>query len=160
MATCVEQKVLLSGERHEYLCDLALLADGTFGILRYTIDREYDVGGIALKPGEVTLAFYWTDRPYTLYTWRHNGAGQGLYYFNIADRVSLAPTRFTWRDLVVDILVSEYELPHILDENDLPSNLNSELFNYIERTKQHILKHYRHIIEEVKHYISDGLVCP
>ncbi len=159
MTTCVEQKVLLSGERHEYLCDLALFT-GTFGILRYMIDREYHVGGITLKPGEATLAFYWTCRPYTLYTWRHTGAGRGLYYFNIADRVSLAPTRFAWRDLVVDVLVSEYGLPHILDENDLPSNLDSELFDYIERAKQHILTHYRHIIAEVKHCISDGLVRP
>ncbi len=158
MSTCVEQKVLLSGEHHEYLCDLALFTC-TFGILRYIIDREYHVGEITLKPGEATLAFYWPHRPYTLYTWRHNRAGRALYYFNIADSVSLAPTRFAWRDLVVDILVSEDE-PYILDENDLPSNLSPELFDYIERSKRHILTHYRHIIEEVKHYISGGLVSP
>jgi uncharacterized protein DUF402 len=159
MSTCIEQKVLLSGECHEYLCDLALLTD-TFGILRYIIDREYHVGGTTLHPGEVTLAFYWIDRPYTLYMWRHNKPGQELFYFNIADRVSLAQTRFAWRDLVVDILVDEHENIHILDENDLPSNLNTKLRDYIERAKNHVLTHYRNIIVEVKHCITESFVRP
>jgi predicted RNA-binding protein associated with RNAse of E/G family len=159
MTTCIEQKFLLCGECHEYRCELVHFTSA-FGILRYIIDREYRIGRITLKPGEATLAFYWTYRPYTLYTWRHSSAGPGLYYFNIADRVSLSPTRFAWRDLVVDILVSENELPHILDEKDLPSNLNSELFDYIELSKQHILMHYRRTIEEVKYYTSDGFAGP
>ncbi len=158
MSTCVEQKVLLSGELHEYQCKLALLTD-SFGILRYIIDREYHVDGISLRPGEVTSAFYWTNRPYTLYTWRHDRPGHELYYFNIADRVSLAKTRFIWRDLIVDILIDEHKTVHILDEDDLPSDLSPELRDYIERAQHHVLTHYRQIIEEVKHCIIDGIVC-
>ncbi|HUI46012.1 MAG TPA: DUF402 domain-containing protein [Nitrospirota bacterium] len=154
---CVEQKVLLSGELHEYHCELVLLTD-TFGLLRYIIDREYHVNGITLHPGEVSLAFYWTNRPYTLYTWRHDKPGRELYYFNIADRVSLEQTRFVWRDLVVDILIDEHENAHILDEDELPSDLNPELRDHIERAKNHLLTHYHQIIAEVKHYIAEDLV--
>jgi hypothetical protein len=157
MSTCIEQKVLLSGELHEYHCELALQT-GTFGVLRYIIDREYHLDGITLYPGEVTLAFYWTNRPYTLYTWRHNKPGRELYYFNIADRVLLSKTEFAWRDLVVDILVDGHENVRILDEDDLPSTLNPELRAYIERAKHHLLTHFRQIIEEVKHCISKGFV--
>jgi uncharacterized protein len=157
MSTCVEQKVLLSGELQEYQCELALLTD-TFGIIRYIIDREYHIDGIRLHPGEVTMAFYWTNRPYTLYTWRQDKPGQEIYYFNIADSLSLARTKFVWRDLVVDILVDEYENVHILDEDELPSDLNPKIRDYIERAKQHLLTHYHQIIAEVKHCIADGLI--
>ncbi len=157
MSMCVEQKVMLSGELHEYHCDLALFTD-TFGVFRYIIDREYHVDGITLHPGEVTTAFYWTNRPYTLYTWRHDKPGWEIYYFNIADRVSLARTEFVWRDLVVDILVDEHKKVHILDEDELPSDLNPELRDYIERAKHHLLTHYHQIIAEVKHCFTEGLV--
>ncbi len=159
MSTCIEQKVLLSGELHEYHCELVLLTD-TFGVLRYVIDREYHLDGITLYPGEVTLAFYWTNRPYTLYSWRHNKPGQELYYFNIADRVSLSQAKFAWRDLVVDILIDGHENAHILDEDDLPSNLDLELRDYIKRANHHLLTNYHQIIEDVKLCITEGLVHP
>jgi len=154
---CLEKKVLLSGKLHEYQCELALFTD-TFGLLRYIIDREHRVDGITLHPGDVTLAFYWINRPYTLYTWRNDKPGLELYYFNIADRVSLTQTEFIWRDLVVDILIDEHKNAHILDEDELPSDLNPELSDYIERAKHHLLTHYHQIIAEVKHYLNEGLL--
>jgi Protein of unknown function (DUF402) len=159
MATCIEKKMLLSGELHEYICELAYFTN-TFGVLRYVIDREYLVNGISLQPGEVTDAFFWTGRPYTLYSWRRDQPGRELYYFNIADRVSLTRTSFMWRDLVVDILVDANHTSHVLDEEDLPSCLSSDLRNYIERAKNQVLTHYSSIIAEVKHWTNGSAFNP
>lgn len=151
MTTCIEKKMLLSGELHEYTCTMAHFTE-TFGVLQYVIDRKYLVNGIALQPGEITNAFYWADRPYTLYAWRIEQPEQELYYFNIADRVSLTRTAFIWRDLVVDILFDANDTAHVLDEEDLPSDISPSLRDYINRAKNHLLSHHNDIIAEVRHW--------
>jgi len=148
--------MLLSGELQEYTCGLAHFTE-TFGVLQYVIERQYVVNGIALQPGEITNAFYWSDRPYTLYAWRCDRYGRGLYYFNIADRVALKRTEFTWRDLVVDILIDTNDTPHVLDEEDLPPDITSDLRDYIKRAKHHLLAHYSDIIAEVTHLTKAGI---
>ena len=55
---CIEKKILLSGDVHTYSCELLHYENG-FGILRYIIDREYDVHGVKLSPGDETIALYW-----------------------------------------------------------------------------------------------------
>ena len=159
MTTCIEKKILLSGEHHEYACELAYFTN-TFGVLRYIVDRRYLVNGISLQPGEITDAFYWIDRPYTLYSWRRDRPGGELYYFNIADSVSLTRTAFIWRDLVVDILVDANNSAYVLDEKDLPSRLSPDLRDYIGHAKSHILTHRRDIIAEVRHWAVVGSPKP
>ena len=58
MPFCLEKKVLLSGEVRTYDCRL-LRCDEHAGILSHVIDREYDVGGIKLLPGDMTCAVFW-----------------------------------------------------------------------------------------------------
>jgi hypothetical protein len=147
-ATCLERKILLNGEVHEYACDLIRYSE-RFGILRYVLDRPYSIGTFSLEPGDVTYALYWNDRPYTLYVWRLRKTGGMLYYFNIADSISLLPHTFVWRDLVVDILIDDRLSVCILDEQDLPRHLDPALRNAIERAKETILDEYPAIIQEV-----------
>lgn len=104
-----------------------------FGILDYIIDRPCQVGEIKLRPGDTTRAFYWTERPYTLYAWQLQ-KGRTIYYFNVADSVSLTPREFVWRDLVVDILIDSDQNIHIL-EQELPQ-LSPNLSRYIESAKR------------------------
>lgn len=144
---CIEKKILLSGAVHEYPCHLIHFSDG-FGILHYVIDREYVVGGIPLHVGEITYALYWADRPYTLYSWRLKRLDGALYYFNIADSISLAPREFLWRDLAVDILVDPQKAVRVLDEHELPQNLPRELREYIRGAQAYLLGHYLEIIRE------------
>ena len=144
---CIEKKSLLSGAVHQYSCELIALTI-PFGMLRYTIEQEYTVGSIRLSPGDITYALYWTDRPYTLYVWHLKGATKIVYYFNIADRISLGPDEFLWRDLVVDILIDSEGTIHVLDEDEIPPDLLAELLQHIERVKAHLLSHYREIIDE------------
>jgi len=142
---CQETKITLSGETKTYPCELISLDNGA-GILRYVIDREYDVHGVKLSPGDETIALYWEDRPYTLYIWRRP-AQDAAYYFNIADRISLTPQEFIWRDLVVDILVDHAGV-HVLDEDELPPSLDTGLLSSIREAQAHVLAHHPRIIKE------------
>ncbi len=144
---CIEKKILLSGAVQEYPCQLMHLHD-RFGVLRYVLDREYFVSDIPLNVGDITYALYWIDRPYTLYTWRWERSDDALYYFNIADNISLTRDEFIWRDLAVDILIDTRKAVRVLDEHELPSDLSHELRKYIERSKSLVLGHYPEIIRE------------
>ena len=153
MPPCIETKILLSGEIQRYECDLIYL-DDRFGILKYTVDREYHIDTVTLYPGDVTYAVYWADRPYTLYTWRLDRREGALYYFNIADRISIMPKEFTWRDLVVDILVDGARDVHVLDEDELPLTLSPGLLRYIESAKVRILNIYEKVVFEAETLLS------
>jgi hypothetical protein len=145
---CRETKILLTGAAHEYSCELQYLGDN-FGILRFVIDKEYDVDGIRLRPNDITYALYWTDRPYTLYVWHLGGSGEIVYYFNIADRISLQPREFIWRDLAVDVVIdSASGTPRVLDEDELPGDLPPELHRYIQAAKAHLLADFPDVISE------------
>jgi hypothetical protein len=154
MRACREKKLALSGETEIYRCELVSLRSDR-GVLRYIIDREYDVAGFRLSPGDETLAFYWPDRPYTLYVWFRKRQGDRAYYFNIADAVALRPDEFLWRDLAVDILVDENGTVRVLDEHELPHDLPSGLLDYIMKAKDHILAHFGDILEEAEKLIAD-----
>lgn len=148
LSCCRETKITLSGEINTYPCELVSLNNG-FGVLRYVIDRAYDVHGVELAPGDETIALYWEDRPYTVYIWHRRTAETPVYYFNIADRISLTPQKFIWRDLAVDILVDGRGV-HVLDEHELPAHLDADLGRYIKEAQAHILDHYEDIIQKVQ----------
>lgn len=144
---CCEKKHLLNGKVILYDCELITVSK-EFGILKYFVDREYKVGSIVLQPGIVTYGFYWTDRPYTLYKWFDKKGEVVGNYFNIADSILLTPQEFSWRDLVVDILVLPSGGVEVLDEDEIPHSLDEGLNKYIESSKQMILQHYQEIIPE------------
>lgn len=146
MSICIEKKLTLSGAVHAFECELLGLDNGA-GVLKYVIDRKYNVGTITLLPGDITYALYWIDRPYTLYIW-HKIDGRLIYYFNIADSISLRRDEIIWRDLSVDILVDTDRKVHVLDEDEVPPGLPAALLEYIRSTKAHLLNHYQDIILE------------
>jgi protein associated with RNAse G/E len=146
MPICLEKKRTLSGETQTYSCELLHFEKG-FGVLRYVIDREYDIAGLKLVPGDVTIALYWEDRPYTLYLWLRKTGG-AAYYFNIADQIFLSRQEFRWRDLAVDILVDPQGMVHVLDEHELPPDLEASLARSIQAAKDHVLDSLDTIIQE------------
>jgi hypothetical protein len=158
MNSCIEKKITLSGGTETYQCELLSLKDGV-GVLRYVIDRSYDIAGHILSPGDITFAVYWQGRPYTLYVWLRREQRDRSYYFNIADSVLLRPEEFLWRDLVVDILVDSAAKARVLDEHELPHDLPPDLLEYIVKAKEHVLTNFRDIIEEADKLI-EATLCP
>ena len=152
MSICIEKKLTLSGKVYLFECELLLL-NRDLGVLKYVIDREYAIDGIKLHPGDITHALYWSDRPYTLYIW-HLTRDRVVHYFNIADRISLQPREFLWRDLAVDIVIDDGRNVHVLDEDELPDNLDPELSRYIQNAKATIMREYASIIQEANVIVS------
>lgn len=155
MPVCLEKKITLAGQLHTYSCELVHYQHG-FCILKYIIDRTYTIGGTTLFPGDITCALYWADRPYTLYIWSRTEPQRPIYYFNVADSISLKPEEVVWRDLVVDVLIDERGIAHVLDEHELPAYLDSDMRGYIEKSTQHILTHYPAILAEAQRFLRGG----
>ncbi len=153
MQQCQEIKKTLIGDSHSYSCELLLYKPG-FGVLRYVIDREYDISGQKLLPGDVTYGLYWEDRPYTLYVWNLNRIKSRLYYFNIADSISLRPEEFVWRDLAIDVLIGGDYAARILDEHELPPDLPQELRLYIRTAADLVIERHDNIIREAEEHIK------
>jgi len=145
--SCKEKKRLLSGTEVTYDCELVALSD-RLGILKYSIDQQWQVGSLILQPGAVTYGFYWPDRSYVLYKWLSEDGDVLGDYFNIADSVMLSAQEFSWRDLVVDILVLTTGQIEVLDEDEMPESLDEELRDYIESVKQMLLRNYPAVIME------------
>ncbi len=152
MASCLEIKHTLANTTKIYACEELWYEPG-FGMLRYVIDREYDIQGHALAPGDVTHALYWEDRPYTLYVWDVKKHGR-LFYFNIADRIGLRPGTFMWRDLALDVLITAEGKVEVLDEHELPGNLDRDLRAYINSAVNLVTSRYREIMQEAEELIS------
>jgi len=152
MSICIEKKLTLSGRVYLFECELLLL-NSDLGVLKYIIDREYAIDGIKLQPGDITHALYWVNRPYTLYIWHLTG-DRVVHYFNIADRISLQPREFVWRDLAVDIVIDDGRHVRVLDEDELPDNLDPELSRYIQNAKATIVQAHASIIHEANVIVS------
>ena len=88
--TIIERKTRLDGTVSEYRCERLSLDADRRAVLRYVMDREWVIGdtGIVLRPGQITIAHYWADRPYNVYHWL-DGVHTIAYYCNVAtDTVS------------------------------------------------------------------------
>lgn len=149
MRTIQERKRYLSGVEVTFECELVAL-EGRRGILKHVIDQQWQVTGLTLEPGIVTYAFYWTDRPYNLYWWQNENGGTVGFYFNLADSVSLSAAEFVWRDLIVDVLVLPDGRVRVIDEDEVPEELEDGLRIIIEAGKNEVLQDYQDIIQEVE----------
>jgi predicted RNA-binding protein associated with RNAse of E/G family len=153
LTPCIEKKYYLDGRCKEYNCQLLYLCD-EYGILYYESKEYVSVGGTNLLPGTKTYAFYWKDRFYNLYRWVHPDGSISGNYFNIADSLSMTSKLFAWRDLVVDLLFSGTDEPVILDENDLPDDIEPALSKRIFNTTSELIKNGCAIIEESKQILN------
>jgi len=155
MNKCLEIKNLLAGGKRIFECEL-VYTDYQFGILKYVLDKSYTVSNLKLPKGAITYAFYWVDRPYTLYKW-YNGRKNLANYFNIADRITLSDNKFEWRDLTVDILISPKGIVEVLDEDEISDDTDLEIKEYIYQNKEYILRKYSQIILETDKILTETL---
>src|SRR6202158_4183830 len=71
----IERKTRLDGSLSEYQCETLSLEVDRRAVLRYVTDREWIIGdtGVVVRPGQITIAHYWIDRPYNVYHWLDGG---------------------------------------------------------------------------------------
>lgn len=155
MKLCKEKKQYLSGKVITYNCKLVTLCS-QYGILKYVVGRQYQVGSLRLEPGTVTYGFYWQDRTYVLYKWFDQNKDVLGDYFNIADSIELSEREFSWRDLVIDILVHSTGKVEILDEDEMPERIDESLKCYIESSKKTVLQNYKKVIAETNTILNQS----
>ncbi len=150
LPTMVEVKERLDGGRQEFTC--RLLARTAAGVvLLYETRRAWPVApDLTVPPGTHSVAYYWPGRPYNAYHWRTPaGTTLGLYV-NLSDRTRIVADRLLWRDLVVDLLVTPDGRCRVLDEEELPPDLDPALRRRIEAARDAVLAGHPVLLAEVE----------
>jgi len=145
----IERKVRLDGSVEEFACEPLLIEPGSRAVLRYVLDREWQVAGLTLAPGTVTIAHYWMDRPYNVYHWLADGETVA-YYCNTAEPAEISEGLVAYLDLVVDVLLRPSGSADVLDEDELPDDLESRHRFAIARATEAIMTNPRRLIAEIE----------
>jgi len=157
-AAVIERKTRLDGTVSEYRCERLSLEVGRRAILRYAMDRDWVIGdtGVVLRPGQITVAHYWNDRPYNVYHWL-DGARTIAYYCNIASDTIIGEALVGYTDLVVDVLLRPSGETVVLDEEELPPDLAPALRIHIARALETIASGPRRLVAEIERETSAAL---
>jgi predicted RNA-binding protein associated with RNAse of E/G family len=149
--TIIERKTRLDGTVSEYACERLSLDIGRRAVLRYVMDREWVIGdtGVVLRPGQITIAHYWSDRPYNVYHWM-DGAQTIAYYCNVATDTTIHEDLVAYTDLVVDVLLRPSGETIVLDEEELPPDLAPPWRIVIARALESIAAGPRRLVAEIE----------
>jgi predicted RNA-binding protein associated with RNAse of E/G family len=147
----LEVKHTLAGVEKRFECR-QLARAGTHLAVLWVAPVPMHVHGVDLPAGTVSVGHFWTDRFYNAYHWLgRDGAHATLgCYFNLADRTSWAGDRLDWRDLTVDVLATPGGRLAVLDEDELPPDLDAEARAHIDAGKAVLLGATAAVLAEVE----------
>lgn len=134
----LERKERLSGRVQEFRCRL-LEGGARAAAVLFVSDRAYQVADLALPEGTVTFGHFWADRAYNAYHWLSPEGTTLGYYFNLSDRTQISPTELRWRDLAVDVLLRPDGRLDVLDEHELPADLDADLRARIQTARAQVV---------------------
>jgi len=147
----IERKTRLDGSVSEYRCEALSLEVGRHAVLRYVMDSDWVIAdtGIVLRPGQITIAHYWIDRPYNVYHWL-DGSRTIAYYCNIATDTAIDADMVSYTDLVIDVLLRPTGETIVLDEEELPPDLAPARRIHIARALETIASGPRRLAAEIE----------
>ncbi len=145
----LEIKRYLDGREKQFRCGL-VECDERSAVLLYIACGSVELFGLTLPAGTVTFGYYWVDRPYNIYHWQAPDGRTIAAYFNLADGTRLTDGRLEWRDLTVDVLATPDGRIEVLDEDELPADLEPDVRATIEAAKQTVLGGHLAIVAEVE----------
>ena len=129
-----EVKTTLAGKRQIFDCERIRYAAGETVVL-YRMPADHQLEDILLAKGTLSLGYFWEDRAYNAYHWVDDKRQTLALYFNICDSTHISPEQVAWRDLTVDILITPDQRCQVLDEDELPDDLDRDLLSYINATR-------------------------
>ena len=132
-----EVKRTLGGERKTFDCELLHRTDDEVVVI-YRMPRDIQLEDILLRKDTVSLGYFWRDRPYNAYHWIDQCHDTLALYFNIADGTRISSQSVEWRDLAVDILLTPDGRCRVLDEDELPTDIEPALRSYINRARDEL----------------------
>lgn len=130
----VEIKTTLAGERKQFECELLKFTRGEVAVI-YRMPRDVQLEDLLLTKGSISIGYFWEDRAYNAYHWIDEQRQTLALYFNICDNTRISRQQVAWRDLTVDILITPDLRCRVLDEEELPDDLDSDLRIYIENAR-------------------------
>jgi len=149
-ATVTEVKTTLFGERHEFECDLLRASSGE-AVVIYRIPRDLLLEDVFLPKDTISVGYFWQQMPFNAYHWIDDHQDTLALYFNVCDNTKISTSVIEWRDLVVDILMTADGRCRVLDENELPKDLDPKLLNYIEATRDDLCRDPQSRLNEFDH---------
>lgn len=146
-----ERKTRLDGSVIEYACEPLRVEPGRRAVVRWVSPAERALAGtdLTLPAGTVTIGHFWSDRPYTLYAFRVAGAAVG-WYCSIADAVTIGADAVEYLDLVVDVLIDPAGRATVLDEDELPADIEPRHRRTINTALEALTGNTRRLIAEVE----------
>jgi predicted RNA-binding protein associated with RNAse of E/G family len=148
-AAVLEIKRTLAGVEKRFDCKL-LGKSGTHAVVLWIAPAAMQVHGVELPAGTVSFGHFWTDRNYNVYHWLDPSGRTLGYYFNIADETRIEPGEISWRDLALDVLVTPGGRFEVLDEHELPPDLDPVLRARVEAGTRAIVGDRARVLAEVE----------
>lgn len=149
MQTILEIKEkLLCGTRLEFECELLSRGQGEAVVL-YRLPRAGELEGVYLSEGAVSVGYFWEDRPYNVY---HFVAADGqtlALYINISDSTQISVDTLHWRDLIVDLMIEPGGACRVLDEHELPDQLDADLRLQITSATELLVTNAQTLLDEM-----------
>ena len=127
------------GERKTFACEL-LQATANDAVVVYRMPADHQLEDILLRKGTLSLGYFWQNKPYNAYHWIDAQQGTIALYFNVSDNTIISTESIAWRDLVIDILITPNGRCRVLDEDELPTDMDPELRHYINRTQDQLCR--------------------
>jgi Protein of unknown function (DUF402) len=149
LAPVLEIKRTLDGREKRFQCQL-IAGDRQQAVLLFVAPAAMHVHGIDLPTGTVTFGHFWTDRFYNVYHWLDGRGGTIGFYFNLSDSTVIGDGRLEWRDLTLDVLATPAGRLDVLDEHELPRDLDPVLRTRIAAGKQAILTDPRQVMADIE----------
>lgn len=147
--TVLEIKETLAGERLSFTCRLLHLAVDE-AVLLYKLQRSFQIEDLVLPDTTLSLGYFWVNRPYNAYHWiKPEGQTLGLY-LNISDQTRITAKAVSWRDLFVDLLVTPDGRCRVLDEDEVPDDIETALRRKIENTRDELVRQYRTLLSDIE----------
>ncbi len=133
----IEVKTTLSGERVEFECALLKLGEGE-AVVIYRMPGDLQIEDLLLPRGAISLGYFREDQAYNAYQCLDQQRQTLALYFNICDNTHISADQVAWRDLTVDVLITPDLRWRVLDEEELPDDLDNELLAYINATRDQL----------------------
>ena len=155
-ATIREIKHTLDGGRITFDCELLGRGAGT-AVVIYRMPAEHLLEDVRLPAGTVSVGYFWEDRLYNAYHWVDDAGRTLALYFNICDRTRIDDRHIEWRDLVVDVLLTPDRRCRVLDEDELPDELEPSLKARIDATRDRLCAQADALLAEFAAHSRDWL---
>jgi hypothetical protein len=145
----LEVKRTLDGREKRFRCRL-IDGDRRHTVVLFVAPTAMQVHGVDLPAGTVTFGHFWTDRYYNVYHWLDTRGGTIGYYFNLSDGTTIGDGRLEWRDLTLDVLATPAGRLDVLDEDELPKDLDPAARGHIAAGRRAILSDPRQLMAEIE----------